>query len=206
MFGNQHQPTADLKRRSFLSTVALGISGVTMTLLLCVTMIAIYSVSVIDRKTGDVFEFAEVAVHSLPQLAESLPPVLADVLNDRRDPGYAENIEVSVTLASSSSRRGVRPIITVHNKGAEVVSLLSMRVVVVNSDGEPISEMNEWAATPIAADDDHWRGPLLPGAERRFSTNHSFVGKNDLGVEYEITDIRIWSGDSAETTQLTSAR
>jgi len=204
MFGNQNQPTAIQKRRSFLSTVALGISGVTVTLLLCVTTIIIYGASVIDRKTGDVFEFAEVAVQGLPQLAESLPPVLADVLNDRRNPGYVDQIDVSVKLADSSGRRGVRPIITVRNQGAKVVSLLSMRVVIVDRAGEPLSEMNTWAATPIAADDE-WRGPLLPGAERRFSTDFWFVGQNDIEVEYEITDIRVWNGEAAETT-LTSVR
>ncbi len=209
MFGNQNQPQVVQRRRSFLSTVALGLSGVIVTTLLCVTTIVLYGASIIDAKTGNIFEFAEAVVQGLPELAESLPPAIADVLNDRRQPDYADQLDVSVSLADDTHRRGIRPVVVVRNKGDEVVSLLSMRIVVMNEDGEPLSELNEWAATPFAADHD-WRGPLLPGAQRRFATNHRFVGKSlsadHLEVDYEITDIRVWEGNETRPTTLTSVR
>ena len=207
MFGNK-SPQVVRSGRSFLSSLALGGSMVIVTLIASVTVLAVYSLNIVDRKTGNVFEFAETALQSVPELIESLPPVLADLIDDERRPDYANQLDVSVKLVDAGRHGGVRPVVVVHNLGEEVVSLMSMRIVILNSLGNPIREFNEWGATPIAADRD-WRGPLLPGATRRFTAGwRSYRDKLDrdsLQVEYEITDVRIWNQDSAAAVSLTSA-
>jgi hypothetical protein len=186
------------KRRSFLSTLALGVSAVVITVILTGGAVAMYGLNILDRKSDNVFDLARAGVDNLPEFVESLPPMLADVVNHERDPDYAANIEVSARLARSDRGPGyVRPIVEVKNLGDEVVSLLSMRIAVMNEDGEPIAECNEFAATPVAIEDD-WRGPLLPHAKpRTFRAGHFFnidddIDTSALKVECEITDVRVW--------------
>jgi hypothetical protein len=52
---------------------------------------------------------------------------------------------------------------------------------------------DQYAATPAAADHD-WRGPLLPGATRRFAVGGCRLPGGAAKAELEITDIRVWSG------------
>ena len=95
----------------------------------------------------------------------------------------------------------MRPIIELHNRGGELVSLLSMRVVVFDKDGDPVDEFNEWGATPIAADDE-WRGPLMPGATRHIVSRYLGLGQMfspaELQAGVEITDVRVWKGATTE--------
>lgn len=208
MFGN-HSPEIVHSKRSFASSFVLGGSFVLVALIGSVTTVGVYALNIVDRKTGNIFEFAEEVVLSLPEIAEALPPVLADLINDQRQPQYADQLEIAVKLAATHSSSGVRPMVVVRNLGDQIVSLLSMRVVVLNERDELVAEFNEWAATPIAADGD-WRGPLLPGATRRFATGHRFIGRNskdeNLRVEYEITDVRVWNKGAGDAVSLTSAR
>lgn len=208
MFGN-HSPEIVHTRRSFASSFVLAGSFVLVALIGSVTAVGIYGLNIVDRKTGNIFEFVEEAMLSLPEIAEALPPVLADLINDQRRPEYADQLDISVKLAATRSSSGVRPMVVVRNLGDQIVSLLSMRVVVLNDRDELVAEFNEWAATPIAADHD-WRGPLLPGATRHFATSHRFVGKKskaeNLRVEFEITDVRVWNHGVADAVALTSAR
>ena len=207
MFGNQSHQVAR-GGRSFLSSLVLGSSLVVVTLIVSVTTVVVYGMNVIDRKTGNVFELAGATVQSLPELIDSLPPVLADLIDDQRRPDYADQLDVSVRLADVRGSKGVRPVVLVHNRGDEVVSLMSMRIVILNGRDEPITEINEWGATPIAADH-QWRGPLLPGAKRHFAAGRRFHGKNlqrdGLRVEFEITDVRVWNRDSTDPVSLTAA-
>jgi len=135
----------------------------------------------------------------LPELQESLPPVLADVLDDRRQPDYRSELEITADATFIPDRHDrVRTAVQVVNNGREVVSLLSLRVIVLNENNEIIAESNEWAATPIAADDE-WRGPLMPGSHRRFTASSygrsfSLSSVSGLRTEVEVTDIRIWNG------------
>ncbi len=193
------------KKRSFLSTLAWGISGVLMTVLVCATTVALYAMNIVDRKTDTLTGFVRETIRTLPDLIDALPPAMADVLEDRRMPGYVDSIEVTAKLIGSErpGRHGywIRPVIEVQNHGDEMVSLLSMHVVVLNEDGDPVDEMNEWAATPFAADD-CWRGPLLPGATRRIVAGHVYLrdaeSADHLRVEVEITDLRVWKGNATD--------
>lgn len=197
----QHYGQFGPPRKGFFATAAMGLSAVAVTLICSGTLLGLYGLRIVDKKTGNLVDLARSAVTSLPELADSLPPVLADLVSDRRQPDYASHIAVSVRLAGAASQVGHRPVVEVRNNGDQVVSLLSMRVIVLDAAGEPVSESNEWAATPIAADHD-WRGPLLPGATRRFATGCRFVGgggdAESFRVEYEITDIRVWLPEEEE--------
>ena len=207
MFGHQNGNVVH-KARSFFSTLAWGISLIVVTAIISGTVLAGYGMNIVDRKTNSVFDLVEAVLNGLPELTDALPPVLADAIHDQRRPEYAGELEVSVRLAESSRRRGAcRPVVELHNNGSEVVSLLSMRVVVLNQRGEPVAEFNEWAATPIAANDD-WRGPLLPGATRHLSVGTLFLGEDravdDFHAEVEITDVRVWNPDAGRGVALTA--
>ncbi len=196
------------KHRSFVSTLAWGASLIVVTAIAGGTLLAAYGLNVLDRKTSSVFDFAEAVIHGLPELADALPPVLADAIRDERRPDYARELGVDVRLAESGRRRDcIRPVIELRNNGSEVVSLLSMRVVVLNARGEVVAELNEWAATPIAADHE-WRGPLLPGAERHLAVGTLFVGGDvnvdELQAKVEITDVRVWNPNAAAGVALTA--
>lgn len=205
MIGNAYSQGFQPKR-SFFSTVAWGASAVAVTLIASGSLIVVYGMNIVDRKTGNLIEFVEQVVQGLPELASSLPPVLADALNDERRPDYTRHLSVSGRMVST--RRGtVRPVITLENRGSEMVSMLSMRIVVLNEDGDPIAEVNEWGATPIAADD-CWRGPLMPGSTRHFPVKRIYLrddwSPEDLHVEIDITDVRVWQGERKAEVALTS--
>ena len=136
------------KKRSFLSTLAWGFSVILITVIMCGTLIGMYGMNIVDRKTDTLTGFVQETVRSLPDMVDSLPPVVADVLDDRRMPGYAETIDVSVRLVPVGRRDLVRPVIEVNNRGGEMVSLLSMRVVVFDENDDPVGEMNEWGPRP----------------------------------------------------------
>jgi hypothetical protein len=205
MFGNRHENDQNHpKRRSFFSTLAIGASVVMVTVVVCGTVLGMYGMDVLDRKAGVLFDFASVAIENAPEIAESLPPALADLVNHERDPEYAKQIDVEVKLVESI-HGGRRPVVVVTNRGDNVVSLMSMRVVVLSKSGEPVSEGNEWAATPFAADEE-WRGPLLPGVTRRFAADSWLVGEryaaSTLKAEAEITEIRVWPRESESPSTL----
>ncbi len=196
------------KRRSFLSTLAVGCCSIVIVGIFCGTTVGLYGMSIIDRKTGNIFEFTQQVVENLPEYASSLPPAIADILNDTRSPEYASNITVSGRMTPHGKHGDLyKPTIEVTNDGEELVSLLSLHVVILDEDGNVVTEYNDWAATPIACEQE-WRGPLLPGAHRRMTSNHGRVrterNADRLRVEIEITDVRIWTQDDATDVALTA--
>jgi len=86
--------------------------------------------------------------------------------------------------------------IEIVNNGDSVVSLLSLRITLLNDKEHLLSESQEWAATPVAADGG-WRGPILPGSKRHivcltrcpWMTDESTLPK----AEVEVTELRVWS-------------
>jgi hypothetical protein len=187
--------------RSVLSTATRAIGTFAVTTVLCGTAVGIYALSIVDRKSDNLVDLVRNTIHDLPEIVESLPPVLADLLADQRRPDYAANIVVSAKLASKPDHRGrVRPIVRLTNQGDEVVSLLTMRVLVLDDQDEPIGEFTEWAASPVAVDHD-WRGPLMPGNTRVLTTHSVSIGDDapdDYHVEVEITDVRIWTPENGK--------
>ena len=191
-------PQIIYKKHTFLSALAMGVSAIIIAFIISCTVVIIYFMNFAGNKSEELVTLAESAIRGLPELQESLPPVLADMLNDRRQPDYSNQLSIipSTTLMPNDNGM-VKTTIEVVNNGKEVVSLLVLRVVVLTSDNEIITESNEWAATPIAADDD-WRGLLMPGSRRRFVTSHRsrpVFSPDELKTEVEITDIRIWNSE-----------
>jgi hypothetical protein len=189
------------KHRSFLSTLAWGLSSIIITALVGAVLLGGYAMNIADRKTNNLFEFVESAIQGLPELTEALPPVLADAIHDERRPEYASELSITARLAESSRRQGAfRPVVELQNNGDELVSMLSMRVVVLNQNDEPVAEFHEWAATPITADHD-WPGPLLPGSTRHLSAGLLILGEGaslgDYRAEVEVTDVRVWNRQAA---------
>ena len=190
-------PKITYRKHTFLSALALGISAIAIALIVSCTVVIIYGMHFAGEKSEQLVSLVEDAVRGLPTLQKSLPPVFADMLDDHRQPDYSSQLEITAKTAPVPEQSGrVRTSVTVVNNGREVVSLLSLRVVVLDAAGEIVGESNEWAATPFATEDD-WPGPMLPGARRYFSCLHNgprAVSTVDLKTEVEITDVRIWSG------------
>ncbi|MHC4680399.1 MAG: hypothetical protein ACYTEK_17060 [Planctomycetota bacterium] len=190
-------PKITYRRHTFLSALALGVSAIAIALIISCTVVIIYGLHFAGEKSERLVSLVEDAVRGLPTLQKSLPPVFADILDDHRQPAYSSQLEITAKTTPSPEQSGrARTSITIVNNGPEVVSLLSLRIVVLNGVGEVLSESNEWAATPFAADHD-WPGPLMPGSRRYFSCSHStsrVMSMEEMATEVEITDIRIWSG------------
>ena len=189
-------PKVTYKKHTFLSSLAMGLSAVVITIIISCTVVIIYGIHFAGDRSEKLVSLVGDAVGGLPELRQALPPALADVLDDRRQPGYAAELDLSATTAlTSDQHRSVRTRIEIVNEGSEIVSLLCLRIVVFGSNGEILSESNEWAATPIAADHD-WRGPLMPGSHRYFVSSRRalpvFLG-DELRTEVEITDLRVWN-------------
>jgi hypothetical protein len=196
-------PRITYKRHTFLSALVMGLCALAITIILSGTAVVLYGMHFVgDKSEKIVTSLIEDAIQGLPALQKSLPPVLGDLLNDRRQPDYCNQLEITArTTVQDDRHQRMRTEIKVNNKGEEVVSLLSLRIVVFDSRDEILTESNEWAATPIAADDD-WRGPIMPGSRRHFTVSHyrrspDFI-LEDLKTEVEITDVRVWN-DSRET-------
>ena len=195
-------PKITYRKHTFLSALVFGICAIIIALIVSLTVVVIYAMDFAGDKSEQIVELVQSAVQGLPPLQKSLPPALADVLADRRQPDYSSQLDVTAKTETTPEQSGrIRTSVTVINNGQQVVSLLSLRVVILNSDGEVVDESNELAATPFAADDD-WRGPILPGAHRYFSCSHNAprnASTESLKTEVEITDIRIWSGVQDES-------
>jgi hypothetical protein len=209
-------PQLIYKRHTFFSALAMGVSAIIIAFIVSCTVVVIYGMHFVGERSEKLVTLAEEAIHGLPELQKSLPPALADMLDDRRQPDYSSQLDITantILLPSDSpheiayhlggndiisrGRGTVKTTVEIVNNGKEVVSLLSLRVVVLTSRNEIITESNEWAATPIAADDD-WRGPLMPGSRRYFVTSRRglpVLSADELKTQVEITDIRIWNSE-----------
>ena len=184
------------KRLSFLSVTVISLAAIIVTTVVSASGIAIYALKIADGKTDSLVGLVGEAVQSLPEFCKGLPPALADAINDERQPGYRDQLDVSVRLGDrEGSRRGRVIIVEVVNRGEETVSLLSMRLVGLDGDGDPVFEQNAWVATPLQIDDD-WRGPLLPHETRRIPLFSYGTGGSEEVVA-EITDIRVWQAEPA---------
>lgn len=193
-------------RMSFLTATVLGISGVLITAIFCGTGIVCYGMVVLNQRTGSLVGLGQAALKGLPELEKSLPPVLADAVEDTRSPEYAEKLEVTGRLVPDNGEEGAyRIVMEVKNRGDKMVSMLPLHVALMDSNGAPLMEWVEYAATPIAGGDD-WRGPLMPGATRQIRTGRR-SRKPDRSVACEISDVRLWKPrDAAKGETQTSSR
>ena len=190
------------KRLGFLSIAAISLSGVVMTVIVCASALAFRGLSIVDRKADTLTDLATNLIKSLPEYREALPPALADAIDDERRPDYLDKLTIEARLVETNSHGHSRGILEVTNKGDEIVSMLSIRVVGLDRADEPVWERSTWAATPIQIEDE-WRGPLMPGATRRIPVRTWREGRAS-SLSGEVTDVRVWKGPGSTT--LTAAR
>ncbi|UCE60866.1 MAG: hypothetical protein JSU63_03770 [Phycisphaerales bacterium] len=184
------------KRMSPLTALFLGAFGVGAIGITCATGVVLFSLSMVDGHASTILGFATDTVEGLPELLRALPPGVNDVLSQRRAPGYASQIDVKATLVENGRAGTVRPVLTVTNSGDEAVSILALRVAVLNEDGIPVGEWTEVVATPLAIDGP-WRGPILPGSSRHVVLRGAWrgltSGYDSLTPEVEIADVFVWT-------------
>jgi len=202
------------RKHTFLSSAAMGFSAVIITIAVCCTAVVLYTVHLAGEKSERLVVLAESAVRGLPELAESLPPVLSDLLDDHRQPDYAGKLAISAKVSPQSGRHGLtRTAIEITNNGQEVVSLLSLRIILLDEHEQLLAESQQWAATPLATDGE-WRGPIMPGSRRYFVAPcmgmYGIDAAEGLHAEVEITELRVWNGPTkapaADAQATTSAR
>lgn len=186
-----------VRKHSFLSSAALGFSAIIITLLVTGTVVTLYTIHLAGDKSERVLTLAQSAIKGLPDFTRSLPPALSDMLDDRRRPEYCKELAISARATALPDAHGrVRTTVEIVNNGPEVVSLLAMRILLVDDQNQILSESQEWAATPVAADQG-WRGPIMPGSRRHFVCyQHVGYGLDcaaDLKTEVEITELRVWN-------------
>lgn len=195
-------PHVTYKRHTFLSAMAMGVSAFLIVLVMSTTVVVVYGIHFVGDKSEKLVATVGSAIGGLEEFQESLPPIMADVLNDRREPAYREELDIAVRMSEKEGTScGTRLAVEVTNTGDEVVSLLSFRIVVLDTANEVVAESTEWAATPITTDGG-LRGPLMPGAKRHFNSwayNMSDLPESEeLKIEVEVTDLRIWNGEGGE--------
>lgn len=184
-------------RMSPFTAFFLGLFGVAAVGIIAGTAITLSAVHTIDKQATGIVGFVANSIDGLPELIESLPPALGDILEDRRAPEYAAEIAIDVNLIVDDRGR-LRPVMTIENRGGEMITMLAVRVAALNADNMPVGEWTEVVATPIAIDHD-WRGPILPGKVRHVVGSRAYRGASidklsELTVATEISDIRVWTG------------
>jgi len=184
------------KRLSFFSVAAISLSLIVVTVIGASAGVAIFALSVLDRKADSVTQLIGTAFESLPEIRAALPPALQDAMNDRREPTYQSQLDVKAHMVQESGQRWQRGVVEVTNRGEEVVTLLTLRVVGVDDAGEPVTEISVCGASPIQIEDE-WRGPLLPGATRKIPLD-IWSRHQAQDMQIELTDIRVWSGSASE--------
>ncbi len=194
-------------KRSFLSTLAIGLSSIIIAVLLGGTAVSIYALRIVDKKSDLLVGTADHLIEALPEIQKNLPPLIGDVFNDERRIDYLDNLEIKTHLVRADHRRGrsgVRAQIEVKNTGEEMVTLMSLHLMALDEKGNLIGEWNEWVATPIAIENE-LRGPLLPTSKRTIHsgwihTDQRIVLTN-IDIQAEVTDVRIWKKPPPEVAQ-----
>ncbi len=113
-------PHITYKRHTFLSSLAAGTSALLIVLVISCTVVVIYGMHFVGDRSDKFVSTVGSAIGSLDELQAALPPILADVLDDRRQPDYRNQIEITARPASSADHGGrIRTVIEVVNNGDE---------------------------------------------------------------------------------------
>ncbi len=188
------QPAVVVRKGGFFAALAKGLFAFLITLVVCAAGVGIFALRVVDNKTDTILQSAlETLRTGMPEWRTALPPVLVDFLNDKRAPQYRDALEIEVR------QRKHFAIVEVTNNGDQTVTLLAARLIALDKDGEPFDEYSTYLATPIMGDDHDLRGPILPGQTRTaIKVLHGHRrDRAPARLQAEITDLRVWSEDSA---------
>ena len=183
-------------RMSPMTALFLGLCGVTAVGIASGTGIVLYTLRIANLNVSSLLNLADSTIAGLPELIERLPPALADLLDDRRVPEYAENLDVKVTFLTDERSDQVRPVMTVTNNGSSVVTMLTIRVAALNKEDVPLQEWTELVATPIALND-KLRGPIFPGSTRHIVLRRGYLrtaGGSAFTGAVEISELRVGVG------------
>ncbi len=178
------------KRMSVFSVAIFSLAMVLIAAIGCATALAFHAIAIVDRRVDTITVFATDVLRTLPEITEALPPALADAIDDERRTDYLADLTITSRIVDSDHRGRSRGVVTITNDGDRVVSLLSLRVVGLDSGDTPVWEDVTWGATPIQIDDE-WRGPLLPGVRREIPVS-SYSRDRATTLKCEVTDIRLW--------------
>lgn len=190
---NEPPPPVIRKRMGFFSVLAVCLTSIIITAVVSTAGLGVYGLRVVDRKSDNLVGFVGELAKQLPELRDSLPPALFDAIDDERHPEYRSNIRVSVKRVTDEQRdRYCRAVVEVENKGDDTISMLTLRIVALDKNGDPVTERKTWVASPIQLDDD-WRGPILPKETRRFAVRY-FDADETASFSPEVTEIRTWRG------------
>jgi hypothetical protein len=202
-------PAVIVKKTGFFSALAKGFFSLLTVAVVCGAGLGFYGMRIFEKNSDRVFDGAMDVLKNLPEWQKwraTLPPVLADVLDDHRDVAYRQKLDIQVRALEPSregdatSRRQNTPriVIEVDNQGDQVVTMLAMRIALLDEDGVPVDSFTSYVATPIAASD--WdrqlRGPILPGSQR-VAAHWRPDAWEGLKVQTEVVDLRV-AGDAAE--------
>ncbi len=184
-------------RMSPLTALFLGMFGVGAVGIASGTSVVLYTLSVVDGELDTAVALAGQVVGEVSEILGDLPGGLGDLAEFKRSPRYAQQIDVSAQIVAVTGQDRVRPILTITNHGEKVISGLAIRVTAMDTRGVPILDWTEVVATPIAIDDDAWRGPMMPGAKRYIALS-SYRGLSGivegLTTHVEIADVWVWHG------------
>lgn len=190
-------PSVIVKKGGFLAALAQGFFGTLMVAIICGTALGFYGLRTLDRYAGS---FSEHVTKVMPEVLAAvedwratLPAMVADPFNDRRAPEYRESVEIAARLAATNDRRGPCVVLDARNKGTETVSLLAVRVVVLDDQQVPLGEVPVYVASPLVLPDADMRGPLLPNSQRPIAVRVPGAAAA-AAVSIEVTDIRVWNG------------
>ena len=187
-------------RGGFLSALAYGFFGFLTATVVCSLAVGLYAINVADRKADSILDIGTDVLTSLPEILpeirKALPAAVADAFDDRRDPQYREHVDLDVRLVSGDGRRSSSQlVIEAANNGPELITLMALRIVLVDEEDVPVRALSTYAATPATIDHE-WRGPLMPGSTRRCSMTVFGCDRN-LTPKAEITDLRVWSPEES---------
>jgi hypothetical protein len=186
-------PGVVVNKGGFLSSLAKGLFGTIMVIVLCGTALGLYGLRIADTKATLLTNKAEAildhVLQTLPRWQEAMPPQIADALLDRRAPDYRDSVEVNAWVTRDGQHSAV--VIEVDNKGDEIISMLPVRVVVEDDEGTPVFERSIYAVTPLNLGCDEWPGPLWPKSPTRKIRQHAWRLSADSKVTVEITDLRV---------------
>ena len=168
------------KKMSFLASLVWGTCSVVIVTVICTSGVVFYGLHIVEKTIDD-----------LPSIVKKVP-MLRDALSSERRIDYIDDLDVEIGFTDHPYYEDrMRAVVTITNGGQELVSWLSIRVVVTDGKGNVLDEDVEMIATPVALDDD-FPGPLVPGRTRRF-TICTFKRSDHPSAEYEITDLRVWA-------------
>ena len=123
-------------RRGGFSSLVYGICGVVGVGIICAAGVGVYGLRIVDRKIDNVLALSTGVFQSLPEIRESLPPIMSDLMADTRAPEYCDQLEVSAeVLPSDNARWGTEGLVEATNSGPDMVTLFAVRVHVRDGEG-----------------------------------------------------------------------